>query len=218
MTGTFLLRISIALAIACGLFYFCPTTYLFTGLMCFGLYFALVASRWGIVLLTALAIGFLGVIVFLSDAVGFFGQVLHLMLPAGLNASWRLALPQFFIAVLPCAVIIMILALALVGSIYRGWADFWLAQTFTSYLTYIFLVFSLLNCFCVGITLYTALSTNVYTLFIWELVFQWIPFFACSFLLYYYLGYIFDPTPKQKISSKEARKHYMQQKRKRRPL
>lgn len=220
MTGTFLLRITIALAIACGLFYFCPTSYLFTGLMLFGIYFAVIASRWGVVLLTALALSFLGVIVFLSDAIAFFGEVLHLMLPTGVDASWRFGLPQFFVYILPSAIVVMILALVIVGSIYRGWADFYLAQTFSSYLTYIFLVFSLLNCFCVGMTLYTALSTNIYTLFIWELVFQWLPFFTLAFLLYYYLGWVFDRPTTQKISSKEARKRYIQQKekRKRRPL
>jgi len=106
--------------------------------------------------------------------------------------SWYTQLPQYFGYVLPISIGIMLGALAFVGAFYQGWADQYLAMAFSKVMVIIFFVFSILNCFFVSIQLYTLLSTTPWTIFVWELIFTWMPFFTLSFILYSVLGMVFD--------------------------
>jgi hypothetical protein len=187
-------RLAIALLIAVGLFYFCPTQYLYYVLIIgVGIYSVLgnethfLLAFFGFLLVAVLII-----FASLAQTAGFFVEVWNLMTPEGPNMSWSIHLPQYFFYVLPISIAIMMVALGFVGGFYQGWADQYLAFAFSKYMILIFFISTLLNCFFVGITLYAFLSTTPWTLFIWELIFTWLPFFTLSFIAYSLLGRVFD--------------------------
>jgi hypothetical protein len=209
------MRIIAAVFLAVCLFFAAPTSWIYYGLMGVSLYFTIVGNRWLLAGLTILIFAMLIGFAYAAQSIEFFLNVYNLIISGGFNANWLTAQPQYLYYVLPTLIAIMVGALAFVGTIYRGWADFWLASTFTSFLTYVFFAMLLLNCFFVGLTLYTFLSTTPWAIFAWELIFQWVPFFAALFIIYYFLGYIFDRPQKQHLTSREAHRRYLaRQKRK----
>ena len=206
-----LLHIVAAVFLSALLFFLVPTQWLYYILIGAVVAFAIMRSKW---LLAAIAIGMIGLFAglqYFSQTVAFLWKVYSLIMPDGFNMNWLMSLPQFFEYVLPTTILIMICLLGFVGTIYRGWADYWLAESFSSLLVYVFFLFTILNVFFVGATLYEVLHNTPFTLFIWECIFQWLPFLALDFILYYYLGAIFNPPTKVKKSSKEMKRKYEQQ-------
>lgn len=187
-------RLSITLLIVVGLFYFCPTQYLYYVLIIGVGIYSLLGNETHFLLafFAFLVVGVLVIISILAQTVSFFLDVWNLITPAGPNMSWSVQLPQYFFYILPCSIAIMLIALGFVGTFYQGWADQYLAIAFSKTMVFIFFAFTFLNCFFVGITLYTFLSTNPVTIFIWELIFTWLPFFTLSFITYSLLGRVFD--------------------------
>lgn len=196
-------------------FFLVPTQYVYYGLMLVALYFTIVGKQWLLVGFTVLLFGMLIGFAYAAQSIDFFLKVYNLIMPDGFNQNWLVHEPQYLFYVIPCLIAVMVGALAFVNGIYKGWADFWLASTFCDVLSYIFFIMLLLNCFFVGLTLYTSLSTIPWAIFVWELIFQWVPFFTTLFVIYYFLGYAFDRPTKQHLTSREARKHWnVQHKRK----
>jgi hypothetical protein len=209
-------RLSIALLIVAGFFFFCPTQYLYYVLIIGVGIFAILGDELKFAFVAFLLFAVLVAFAYLAQTIGFFVEVWNLITPNGPDMTWSAHLPTYFFYVLPTCIAIMLCCLAFVGSFYRGWADLYLAGAFSSYMVYIFFAFTLLNCFFVGVSLYTLLSTTSWTLFVWELIFQWLPFFTLSFITYYLLGFVFDRPSKERKSSREAKRQYMQKKRKER--
>lgn len=207
-------RLSIALLIVAGFFFFCPTQYLYYVLIIGVGIFAILGNELRFAIIAFLLFAVLVAFAYLAQTIGFFVQVWNLITPNGPDMSWSVHLPQYFLYVLPSCIMIMLICLAFVGTFYRGWADLYLATAFSSYMVYIFFIFTFLNCFFVGISLYTLLSTTSWTLFVWELIFQWLPFFTFAFIIYYLLGVLFDRPSKEHRTSREAKRQYMDAKRK----
>lgn len=192
--GGTLLRLSLAILIVCGLFFFVPTSYLYYVIfILIGIYSVLGNEVHMILAIIAFAfIGVLTVFSILSKATWFFIQVWSLMTPNGPNTSWSVTLPQYFWVMIPIALGGMMLLLGVTGLLTKGWADQYLAMAFSRLMVRIFILFTILNCLFVGVTLYNALSTTTWTLFIWELIFTWLPFFTLAFIAYYFLGRVFN--------------------------
>jgi hypothetical protein len=189
-----LLRLSVAILIVCGIFFFVPTQYNYYGIfILIGVYSILGNEVHMILAITAfLLFGVLAVFSALSNAVLFFINIWGLMTPNGPNASWSVILPQYFWVMIPIAIGFMLIAIGATGLLTEGWADQYLAMAFSKLMIRIFIIFTILNCLFIFGTLYTALSTTTWMLFVWELIFTWLPFFTLAFIVYYFLGRIFD--------------------------
>jgi len=189
-----LLRLSAAILIVCGLFFFVPTQYLYYGIFILIGIYSILGNEVHMILAIAafLILGVLAVFSILSHAVWFFIDIWGLMTPNGPNASWSVALPQYFWVMIPIAIGFMLIALGFTGLFTEGWADQYLAMAFSRLMIRIFVLFTILNCLFVGVTLYTVLSTTTWTLFVWELLFTWLPFFTLAFIVYYFLGRVFN--------------------------
>jgi hypothetical protein len=184
-------QIIIGLLAVCGIFYFTPSSIIYTLVIIPSLLISILSKRKIFVLIGFVsAFGVLVIPLFASQG-SFFYMVYDLITPEGFDLSWQNGLPIFFEPMLTASILIIICFIAFAYFWKRQQYDSWLVEVFSYTLLtvlFLYLIFSIIS---VALNLYDLLKTNIIALYIWEILFVWLPFFALFFIIYYLLGYVF---------------------------